>query len=97
MDNEQLKMILETLSGAGVGAWWVAIAYIVVGYLEVLTICIALALPIWKLVRLLVCYASIAGQLEKLVGSLSTDEESSKRRRLLVVVEEHRDKIRFGK
>lgn len=96
MDIEQMKLILEAMEGAGQGAWWIAVLYLVLQFLATLTVCLTAVTIVWKIVRLAVQNLTIAGALESIVGSLSPGSflASERRQRLLDVVWENRERIK---
>jgi hypothetical protein len=52
MDIEQLKLILETMSNAGEGAWWIALVWVVKPYFIAMIWATTVLVLVWILSRL---------------------------------------------
>jgi hypothetical protein len=91
MNTEQLKMILDLLRDAGVGAWWIALLYIMKSYFFTLVWSGTIVIIITKVATLTYKAASLRGELERVTGA--NLEHGSARTILVGVVAAHVNEI----
>ena len=98
MDLEQLKLIIETLSAAGEGAYSVLLFYIIKDYAQIFLFFIgfmAVVCVVYKLICKTIVAVSLHEEIKKVFGDVFDDRYINKNRMkyLLDILRSHKEEI----